>query len=297
MNFRDLEYIIAVSEERNFNRAAQKCYVSQPALSMQIKKVEEELGVDIFERFQKTVLITKAGAIIIEKAKEALKVRHDIEQIAQNFVQDRVKQIKVGLFPTLAQYLLPGIIRNASEAAADLSIYPIEEKTSVLVDMLRTGRIDVALLAGLNEEDQGGLIFEPLFTDEFKLAVFDDHPIARLKKVDIKALRDESMLILEQGHCLRDQILSLNIEGAKPIQCNATSLETLRQMVIAKLGITIMPEISTKNTDFKGIKYLDFKAPAPSRTIGLVYRKSTPIEHLIEEFKDIVGKSLTELYK
>lgn len=290
MNIRDLEYVIAIAETRNFNKAAQICYVSQPALSMQVKKLEDELGVAIFERFQKNILITPAGEVIIEKARELLNTAKDIKNTAELFQKKDKHQFKIGIFPTLSQYILPPLIRLTQDEQTKLKIYPLEDKTDNLITMLKNGQIDAALLA--NPTLPQGMDFFPVFQDTFKLAVYEGHTLENAKEIDIKRLDDEAMLFLEKGHCLRDQVMALNINPAQSIQCNATGLETLRQMVIAKLGITIIPEIATHNDNFKGIRYINFKKPAPSREIGIAYRKASVMTHWLEPLSDLIKKSV-----
>ncbi|WP_119342815.1 LysR substrate-binding domain-containing protein [Facilibium subflavum] len=293
MNLRDLEYVLAVAQTKNFNKAAQSCFVSQPALSMQIKKLEDELGVNIFERFQKTVLVTPEGSVLIEKMQALLNIAKDIKHTAESFRQKDAQLFKIGLFPTLAQYLLPPLIKAIQQTHSDIQIYPVEEKTDVLLNMLKTGQLDAALLA--NPTLPPGMAFTPLFEDTFTLAVYEGHPLAKKKEIDIKQLNDESMLFLEKGHCLRDQVMALNINPAQSIQCNATGLETLRQMVIAKLGITIIPQIATYSTPFSGICYINFKKPAPSRQVGIVYRKTSVMSQWVQKFQVLVEKTLASL--
>ncbi|WP_440994446.1 LysR substrate-binding domain-containing protein [Cysteiniphilum litorale] len=292
MNIRDLEYIIAVAKHKNFNKAAQDCFVSQPALSMQIKKLEDELGVAIFERFQKSVLVTAIGQQIIDKAQSLLTIVQDIKDLAATHNKTEDLLFRIGLFPTLAHYLLPQLIHTTLADKSPIKIYPIEEKSPILIQMLQSGKIDAALLA--YDSLPQGLEFLPLFKDTFKLAVYDGHPLSQLPEVDISKLDDEAMLFLEKGHCLREQVLSLNINPAQSIQCNATGLETLRQMVIAKLGITIIPEIATL-TSHNGIHYIDFKAPAPFREIGLVYRRGSAITKWLKAIELLVKKSVPSL--
>ncbi len=293
MNIRDLEYIVAIAKYKNFNKAAQICFVSQPALSMQVKKLEEELGVAIFERFQKSIFVTPIGEEIIAKAQGLLTLAQDIKRAANLYNKEEAKLFKVGLFPTLAQYLLPGLIRISQQEKSTVNIYPIEEKTDTLIQMLQNGQIDAAFIAKTSLPQ--GMDFIPLFKDKFKLAVYDGHSLSKQKKVDITKLNDEAMLFLEKGHCLRDQILALDLNPAQSIQCNATGLETLRQMVIAKLGITIIPEIATVFSPYKGIHYIDFIEPIPYREIGLIYRKSSVINHWIKPLQQIVKKTLVSL--
>jgi len=296
MNFRDLEYIIAVSEEKSFNRAAGRCFVSQPALSMQIKKLEQTLGVPIFERNQKKMLVTPVGQKIIQKASEILQTKKDIQSIAEHAKDHHTATFRLGVFPTLAQYILPNIISMLQKQFPNIRFYPIEEKSETLIAMIQTGALDAALLAAPVLEEH--LYFEPLFKDSFLLAVYQDHPLAKKETIPLQALPSEEMLILAKGHCLRDQIETLGFKHTHQnvADYEATSLETLRQMVAAKIGITVIPEIATIQSHLQHhVYYKPFTKPEPYRTIGLVTRKSYPDNKFLPAFAKLIQKSHQDL--
>ena len=296
MNFRDLEYIIAVSEEKSFNRAAERCFVSQPALSMQIKKLEQTLGVPIFERNQKKILVTSVGQQIIKKASEILQTKKNIQSIAEHAKDHHNATFRLGVFPTLAQYILPSIISILQKQFPNIRLYPAEEKSETLITMIQNGALDAALLAAPVLEDH--LHFEPIFKDSFLLAVYQDHPLAEKNTIPLKTLSSEEMLILAKGHCLRDQIETLGFKHPHQDVANyeATSLETLRQMVAAKIGITVIPEIATiKSHQNQHIYYKPFTAPVPYRTIGLVTRKSYPDNPFLPALATLIQKSHRDL--
>lgn len=287
MNIRDFEYLVALCELKHFGKAADACFVSQPALSMQIKKLEESLGVQLLERTNKSVMLTDQGMIIATRAKQILNQIDEIKEIAKSAKDPFSGEIRIGIFPTLAPYLLPLIIPQLSKAYPKLSFYLIEEQTSQLIEQLRNGKIHAAFLAMPIAEKA----FEhvTLFEEEFLLAVPKNHRLAKLKAIKQKDLENENLLLLEQGHCLRDQALDLchRMNVSENQSFRATSLETLRQMVAAGVGITLIPKLAcTPNTS---IAYIPFSTPKPMRTIGLVWRtesaKKSLLEHIITLFK------------
>lgn len=275
MNLRDLDYFVAVAEEGHFGRAAERCHVSQPTLSMQLKKLEEEIGAPLIERAGRRMMLTEAGSLALPRAREVLRAAQDIRDIARAASDPFSGQATLGAFPTLAPYLFPRILPALAEAFPRAPLYLIEEKTAALVERLRGGALDAALLALPVEAD--GLHMETLFDDPFLLAVPRAHPLATRKTVEEKDIHNETLLLLEEGHCLRAQALSYCTRGGfapSGQDFRATSLETLRQMVGAGLGVTFMPKLAVpKEKD--GLSYLSLK-PTPSRRIGLAWRESHP---------------------
>lgn len=287
MNIRDLKYLLAVAEHKSFIKAAQSCCVSQPTLSMQIKKLEQSLGVAIFERNNKRVLITALGEQIIASAQQALQhVRH-IEVLAKNAQNPYAGDLKLGAFPTLAPYILPKIVSPIKHQLKDLRLILIEEKTNTLIEQLKAGQLDVALLAGPINEPQ--LNCDYLFDDLFKLAVSPQHSLAQKTEIHASDLIGQPLLLLDEGHCLREQALQFcQISGAKELHnVRATSLETLRQMVRAETGITFMPEMAISPDDQR-IKYIRFCKPEPKRSVYLVWRKTNPRLELMAVLKEII---------
>lgn len=284
MNLRDLKYIVSVASEQNFARAADKSFVSQPTLSMQIKKLEEELGVQIFERSQKKFLITKVGEEIVKKASIILREAEEIKNIARNSKDPFSGEIRIGAFPTLASYFFPQIIGKISKKFPNLKLLLIEEKTEILLEKLKKGDIDAAFIA--MPCNDFGLDHQKIFEEEFLLAVSQNHELAKKKKIDKKDFRKKELMLLEDGHCLRDQALeACSMLGSFEKQdFRASSLETLRQMVIAGVGITFIPEIAVKKED--KISYLKI-VNAPKRRIGLYWRKSSARKKLFEELSKI----------
>jgi len=287
VNLRDLKYIVAVADLRSFVQAAERCFVSQPTLSMQVKKLEETLGVKIFERNNKHVLVTDVGERIIETARRALQETQLIEELARNAQNPLSGRFKLGAFPTLASYILPTLVPRIKEQLPDIRLILVEEKTNTLIQQLHSGEIDAALLAAPIQDDF--LIAEHLFDDPFKLAVSTQHPLAKKSSIHTADLIGEPLLLLDEGHCLRDQALQFcQINGANEEQdVRATSLETLRQMVRANTGITFMPEIAIQKSD-DDICYIPFVEPQPKRSICLVWRKTSPRLPLLNKVKALL---------
>lgn len=281
MNSRDLEYLVALSNLKHFGKAAEACFVSQPALSMQIKKLEESLGVQLLERTNKSVMLTDHGIIIAERAKQILNQIDEIKEIAKSAKDPLSGEIRIGIFPTLAPYLLPLIIPKLSKIYPKLSFYLIEEQTYKLIEQLREGKLHAAFLALPVEEK----IFNHtvLFDEEFLLAVPINHRLAKLKTIKQADLKNENLLLLEQGHCMRDQALDLchRMNVTENQNFRATSLETLRQMVAADVGITLIPRLACSSS--KTIVYIPFSSPKPVRTIGLFWRTSSAKQILLNK--------------
>ena len=273
MNIRDFEYIVAVADLRSFSAAADKCCVSQPTLSAQIKKLEERLGARIFERTNKRVMPTEIGRKILQSARKILAEIDHIKDSAAAAHDPMSGRYRLGAFPTLASYLFPDLIPALRARMPKLRLILIEEKSDILLEKLRQGQIDAAFLA-LPIID-ASLITEHLFNDEFYVAASTQNELAMQPCVGANVLHQHKLLLLEEGHCLRDQALEVcELVGASDdADLRATSLETLRQMVRADTGVTLMPEIAIR-PDEDGIKYLPFKGPSPHREIALVCRKT-----------------------
>lgn len=287
MNFRDMEYLVAVAELSHFGKAAEACHVSQPTLSMQLKKLEEFLEVQLFERTNKQVRITEVGQKIADKARVILQQVEDIREIAAYFEKPFTGRFVLGAFPTLSSYYLPHIVPKIASGLPDITLYLTEEKTPELIRKLQDGELDAALLALPIEEK--GLQYKPLFEDPFYLAVPPKNPLAELQEVTLAELIAQDVLLLEEGHCLRAQAMEVcQLAGAKEQQgFRATSLETLRHMVASGVGVTLIPEIARSTRD--GLVYIPFKPPSPKRTIALVWRASTARQALMEKLAEMLA--------
>jgi LysR family transcriptional regulator, hydrogen peroxide-inducible genes activator len=290
MNLRDLEYLVAVADHRHYGKAALACNVSQPTLSMQLKKLEEQLGVVFFERSHKHVLMTDIGEKIVAQARGLLRTAKEIRETAQ-YARDPLKgEMKLGVFPTLGPYLLPLCVGAIHTALPSLKLLLVEEKTEILIQKLLRGEIDCALLA-LPVLD-GQLESAALFDDPFLLATPKNHPLARRKRISLEDISGENVLLLEEGHCLRAQALEIcSMVGVRENQqFRATSLETLRHMVAAGVGITLIPSIAARPDD--NVCYIPFGKPKIARTVGMVWRKKTARTPAIEKINAIISKNI-----
>ncbi len=279
MNLRELEYLVAVGDHGHFGEAARACHVSQPTLSTQLRKLEEQLGVTLIERNPRQVALTPVGATIAARARAALAEVAEIQALARASRDPEAGTIHLGLFPTLAPYLLPHVVAGLHRRFPRLEVLLVEEKSAVLVERLLDGRLDAAVLARPIREDS--LHEEPLFAEEFVLAVPADHPLARESgPVSAAVLGEHEVLLLDEGHCLRDQALSVcSSAGASERRgFRATSLETLRQMVAAGVGITLLPRLAVEPPVpvSPEVVVRPFADPAPRREIALYWRRSSP---------------------
>ncbi len=290
MNLRDLQYLVAVADQQHFGKAAEQCHVSQPTLSMQLKKMEEYLGVQLFERTNKRVMITPTGEKIAERARQVLRDTQEIRDIAKTAQDPYAGEFRLGAFPTLAPYFLPQVLPAIARKLPKLKLLLVEEKTEQLLDKLKAGTLDAALVALPIEEE--GFGSAALFDDPFLLAVPLSHPLAKHKHVNQNDLKGERLLLLEEGHCLRNQALEVCslMGGFEQQDFRATSLETLRQMVASGVGITLIPKLAMRKKD--GIAYIPFAKPAISRTIGLVWRKTTTRKSCIEAMTRLILERL-----
>jgi len=288
MNFRALQYLVKLAELKNFSRAAEACFVSQPTLSTQIRKLEEELGVSLVERAPRNVMLTPVGEDIAHRARHVLRDVEHIKTAARRSKNPATGTIKLGIFPTLAPYLLPHVIPEIRENFPELKLQLAEEKTEDILRMLDQGQLDAGLLA--LPVDEPGLDVEVLFEEPFVAAMPANHPLTDKKTLCINDLEGEELLLLEEGHCLRQHALEVcKLAGAhERVDFHATSMETLRQMVATNAGITLMPVLAVKppipKTD--NISLRPFSAPAPSRTIVLVWRNSSPLGPFLRQLAE-----------
>lgn len=278
MNLRDLKYLVALAEHRHFGRAAEASFVSQPTLSMQIRKLEEEFGVALVERTSRKVMMTPIGLEILAHARNVVDEIEIMRNLARSSQDPSTGRIRLGAFPTLGPYFLPLAVPALRAAFPALELYLIEEKSDVLVTQLKEGKLDAALLALPLHDDR--ITSEPLFDERFLLAAPEGDPLAKAKQVRTSDLVDHSLLLLEDGHCLRDQALEVcRMSGARErAGFRATSLETLRQMVAAGMGMTLLPELAVREGQPTpdGMVVRAFDGAQPVRTIALAWRSSAP---------------------
>lgn len=294
MNLRDLEYLIALDELRHFRKAAEHCYVSQPTLSGQLKKLEQELGVQLVERTRHKVFLTPVGQEVAQKARRIMQEVEYIQELAQLAGDPLRGPLYIGLIPTLGPYLLPLIIPDIRKRLPGLELYLHEIQTAELLKRLSSGDLDVGILALPVDIEQ--MQIRPLFQENFWLAVPIHHPLAGQKTIQIQQLAQETILLLDDGHCLREQALDVCATAGAREKANfrGTSLETLKHMVSSGNGITLMPELAILNSDRNNglIRYLPFEQPAPSRRIGLIYRNSSPRKSCFEKLARIIQKAV-----
>ncbi|MDQ0504518.1 DNA-binding transcriptional regulator OxyR [Xanthobacter agilis] len=299
MTLRELQYLIALADHRNFRRAAEVCLVSQPTLSMQIRKLEEELGVPLVERTPRRVMLTAAGRDAVERARRIL---NEVDQMKEGARRSRSAEggtLKLGVFPTLGPYLLPHVVPLIRARFPQLELMLFEEKSADLLARLNAGTLDAAFLA-LPVHDHH-LHSEFLFEEPFLLAVPADHPLAKRRSLHLDELGQHNLMLLEDGHCLRDQALEVcQLSGAREkSEFRATSLETLRQMVVAGAGITLLPmlAIQSQSRPSDNIHFLDFIDSHPSRQIGLLWRKTSAMAPLLKQVADLCRKLPENLLK
>ncbi|HLF66940.1 MAG TPA: LysR substrate-binding domain-containing protein [Gammaproteobacteria bacterium] len=273
MKLRDLSYFVVLSQTLHFGKAAVQSHVSQPTLSVQIKKLEERLGLTLIERDNKNVRLTPEGKIIAEKAQRVLHEIDAIKTYAKAVQDPKAGDLHLGIIPTLGPYLLPQAIPLLHKKLPKLSMWLHEAQTEVLIAQLQTGELDLAILALPIEAEN--LHTVPLFTESFYFAVHSNHPLAKKKELSPKEIAGEKILLLTDGHCLRDQALEFcqHHHSAPLGDFKATSLETLRQMVAQGLGATLMPALATRDAH-ANICYIPFKKNPPSRQLGLAFRKT-----------------------
>ncbi|RPE75504.1 LysR substrate-binding domain-containing protein [Vulcaniibacterium tengchongense] len=297
MNLRDLKYLVALADHKHFGRAAAASFVSQPTLSTQIKKLEDELGVALVERAPRRVMLTPVGREIAERARKVIADVEQMGEIARRSRDPEAGTVRLGLFPTLGPYLLPHVVPNLRRRFPRLELLLVEEKTDQILARLRDGRLDAGILALPIHDDQ--LHVEPLFDEPFLLAVPQQHPLAAREALDLHDLDHEHLLLLEEGHCLRDQALDVcRMAGADERDgFRATSLETLRQMVAAGVGITLLPVLAVQPPipASPDVRLLGFRGEAPHRQIGMLWRRSSAMGEFLLKLADEFRKLPAQL--
>ncbi|MDR1530550.1 MAG: LysR family transcriptional regulator [Burkholderiales bacterium] len=291
MTLNELRYFVAVAYEKNFGRAAAKCFVSQPALSVAIQKLEEELGITLFERGKNEVNLTPIGERLVELAHKVLEDAANIKEIAQAGRNQLEGPLKLGVIFTVAPYLLPDLIPTLHEAAPDMPLEIEENLTENLEEALRVGRIDVAIIA--LPFSPPSIVTEFLYKEPFRVVVPRGHKWCGRQSVDAKEIANENPILLNVGHCFRDQVLDacpeLNADNHMP---HTNSLETIRNMVASGLGISVLPrDALTPKYHSNLVIPVPFSDPVPFRHIALAYRKSFPREKAVAVVKEAAIRS------
>jgi LysR family hydrogen peroxide-inducible transcriptional activator len=296
MTLTELKYIVAVAREKHFGHAAEACFVAQPTLSVAIKKLEDELGVTIFERGGTEVSVTPIGAQIVAQAERVLEQTAAIKEIAKQNKDPLAGPLRLGVIYTIAPYLLPPLVKTMIERVPQMPLVLQENFTTRLIELLRQGELDAAIMA-LPFADQG-LMVQPLYDEPFVVALPRNHPWANRKFIDAEELKSETMLLLGNGHCFRDQVLEVCPEMSRfstsgdgiARTFEGSSLETIRHMVASGIGITVLPHASVPDMNPKDgmLRYLPFSAPAPSRRVVIAWRKSFTRGAAIEAVRQAV---------
>lgn len=297
MTLSEFRYIVAVAKELHFGRAAEKCFVSQPTLSVAVKKIEEELGVTLFERHQHEISITPIGEIIVKQATIILNETNTLKELAKQNKDELSGELKLGVIYTIGPYLLPKLIPEINKQVENIILIIEEDYTANLATKLKSGEIDIAILA--NPFEQPGIVTEVIYKEPFMVALPINHPLSKKKKLSADDLLNDTMLLLKSGNCFRDQVLEVCpscITGStenKVIQktLQSSSIETIRQMVATGAGITILPATSIdKQTSLHGmLAYRPFTKPSPYREVIIAYRKSFPRIKAVELIKDSIS--------
>lgn len=276
VTLRQLEYVVAVADTLGFRKAAERCAVSQPSLSAQVKELEEVLGVAVFERDKRRVIVTPVGETIVARARRVLVEAEDLVAAATRGRDPFEGTFRVGVIPTIAPYYLPEVTDVLSAKYPKLALEFREAKTEDTVKGLREGSLDLGLVA--LEADLGDLEHAEVFRDRFVVALPAGHPLAKKKRVPEEALGTTSILLLEDGHCLRTQALAVCSQaGAQESGFRATSLATLVQMVSRSDAVTLLPELAVSVENRRGqLEIRPFTSPEPYRTIALVWRRGSP---------------------
>ena len=295
VTLRQLQYLVAVAEARSFRRAAEACRVSQPSLSAQVAEAERALGVRLFERDRRRVLVTAAGESLLSRARRVLIEADDLLEAARSGADPLAGTLRIGVIPTVGPYLLPRAAPALREALPGLQIVWEEDKTSALVRRVAAGELDAALLA--REAELGDLVQAELARDPFVLAAPPGHPLARGgEPLRPKALEGERVLLLDDGHCLRDQALAVCSRAhAEELGFRATSLSTLVQMVASGAGVTLLPRIAVETEASRaGLRTRPFAEPAPGRTLVLAWRRGGATEPALRAVADVVARAAVE---
>ena len=284
MTLTELKYIVAVARERHFGRAAEACFVSQPTLSVAVKKLDEELDVKLFERGTSEVTVTPLGEQIVRQAQQVIEQAATIKDIAKLGKDPLAGPLRMGVIYTIGPYLLPDLVRQAISRVPQMPLMLQENFTTKLLEMLRLGELDCAILA--EPFPDTGLAVAPLYDEPFVAAVPSAHALAKRKSLAAEELKAETMLLLGTGHCFRDHVLEVCPEYARfASQPSSThegfrksfegsSLETIKYMVASGMGVTVVPRLSVPTEKQPHIKYIPFTKPVPTRRVVLAWRRT-----------------------
>lgn len=298
MTLTELRYIVAVAREHHFGRAAKSCHVSQPTLSVAIKKLEEELRVAIFERGANEVTLSPIGERIVQQAQQTLEAADNIKQMALHGKNQLAGPLRIGAIHTIGPYLYPELIPLLRKAAPEMPLVVEENYTAVLTEKLKRGELDVIIIA-LPYEEQG-IVLQALYEEPFVALLPASHPLTSRKTINSKLLEEENVLLLGQGHCFRDHVLEAcpacipkpGLEGDLPHTVEGSSLETIRHMVVSGLGVTVLPCTAAGAHSYSQrlLAIRRFSNPIPTRTVALAWRVSFTRTKVI----DVINKAIRD---
>ncbi|APX94768.1 LysR family transcriptional regulator [Halomonas sp. 1513] len=297
MTLTELRYIVTLAQERHFGRAAERCFVSQPTLSVAVKKLEEELGVALFERSKSTVQVTPLGEQIVEQAQRVLEQSSVIKELANAGKDQLASPLRIGAIYTIGPYLFPHLVPELAHSAPQMPLYIEEGFTAALRRKLRSGELDAIIVAlPFTESD---VLTKSLYDEHFEVLMPASHPWTAKASIDKEDLLEERLLLLGEGHCFRDQILEtcpaishqLN-SPSNTLTAEGGSLETIRHMVASKLGITVLPQsaIGTGHYESGVLASRPFTPEAPSRTVAIAWRASFPRPKAIDALTDAITR-------
>jgi LysR family hydrogen peroxide-inducible transcriptional activator len=297
MNLSELRYIVALARERHFGRAAAACFVSQPTLSVAVKKLENELGVPLFERASRNVRITPAGERVVEQAQQALEAVESVRQVALAEGDQLASPLRIGAIYTIGPYLFPELISNLRERAPQMPLLIEENYTAVLSEKLKQGELDVIIISLPFEEIN--ILTLPLYEEPFVILLPAAHPLTARKTLRSRNLEDETVLMLGAGHCFRDQVIEVcpacapksTGDGNAVYTTEGSSLETIRHMVASGMGLTVLP-CTAAGADRYSQRLLAirrFASPVPSRAVALAWRMSFPRPGVIDVLQDAIA--------
>ena len=292
LKLKDLRYLVAVADLRHFGRAAARCFVSQPTLSAQLKKLETSLGVQLIERAPNNVSLTPSGEEIVARARRILEASDEVVTLARSQRDPLAGRLRVALLPTIGPYLLPRVAPAIRKSLPRLQLHLYEYQTGPMLEKLRAGELDVGILA--LPVELTGLEAHELYREPFTVALPEHHRLAGEDTIRVADLKGETLLLLEDGHCLRDQALEVcGRVGVRDQQdFRATSLETLRQMVATGAGVTLLPELAVRGAyrNAKGVVMRPFARPVPLRHVGALWRKSSARRTAIEALCRLISE-------
>jgi LysR family transcriptional regulator, hydrogen peroxide-inducible genes activator len=293
LKLKDLRYLVAVADTRHFGQAAARCFVSQPTLSAQLKKLEDYLGVQLVERHPRRIALTEAGVQVVARARRIIEAGDEIVSIAELQRDPLAGRLRVALLPTIGPYLLPLIAPRLRKKLPRLELMLYEYQTGPMLEHLQAGDIDLGILALPVQAE--GLAERKLFDEPFVVALPEKNPLASRRSLKVADLNGETLLLLEDGHCLRDQALDVCARSQvhEKQDFRATSLETLRQMVASGSGITLLPQLAASGAygNARGMVTVPFAKPEPVRHVGALWRKTSARGRAIESVCDVIAES------